>query len=134
MKIYRNTFLYFRSYIFIIHQYIRPTCKIKEMTGPPRREKKVTLQKLHYLSILKVLMNALSYWEISFWTYISFICPKFIIRSVETSSLDIKCSKIGKTGKKTGEILMKSFGWFCHCNYINHWYRMCLYDQYIQEN
>ena len=70
------------------------------MTGPPRREKKVTLQKLHYLSILKVLMNALSYREKSFWPCISFMCPKFIIGSVETSSLDIKCPKIGKIGKK----------------------------------
>ena len=39
--------------------------------------------------------------------------------------------------QKTGEKLMKSSGWFCHCkclHYINHWYKMCLYDKYIQEN
>ena len=39
--------------------------------------------------------------------------------------------------QKTGEKLMKSSGWFCHCkclHYINHWYKMCLHDQYIKEN
>ena len=42
-----------------------------------------------------------------------------------------------KIGKKIGEKLMKSLGWFRHCkwlHYINHWYKMLLYDQYIPEN
>ena len=42
-----------------------------------------------------------------------------------------------KYRQKTGKILMKNLGWFCHSKhlyYINHWYRMCLYDQYILEN
>ena len=74
---------------------------------------------LDYLSILKVLMNALSYQETIFWPYISFICPKFVIGSVGSSSLDIKCPKIGKIGKKQVKYWWKvRAGFFLVNNYM----------------
>ena len=74
------------------------------MTGPPKREKKVTLQELHYIIYSKGSN------ECSFIPRKEFLTlDKFYMSNVYNwislnLSLDIKCLKIGKIGKKQQNI------------------------------
>ena len=99
--------------------------------------KKVTLQELHYI-IYSEGSNVCT--VIPRKGYL--ILDKFYVSNVynwisRNFFIRYKMPQNRKNRQKTGKILMKSFWYFRHCKrlyYINHWYRMCLHDQYILEN
>ena len=109
MKIYRNTFLYFRSYIFIIHQYIRPTCKIKEMTGPPRREKKSYITKVTLPIYSEGSNECTIIPRNKFLTLHKFYVSKVYNWIRRNFFIGYKMPQNRKNRQKTGKILIKSF-------------------------
>ena len=135
MKIYMNTFFCILGPKFSLSINISDlNAKLKKWQVLQDLKKKVTLQELHYIiysegsNVCTVIPRKgfliLDKFYVS--NVYNWISRNFFIR--------YKMPQNRKNRQKTGKILMKSFWYFRHCKilyYINHWYRMCLYDQHI---